>query len=171
MPEQKTSGEKLLPVFFVDEVKIGETFDRRDWPLHITLFPPVEAPYSMDLGVRMREHINPLEPFTVRVNGEATYGPQEAIDAGKGTPVYTVEKKRQLLAVHNGFIKALSRLPHDATFRQPYRPHISKQHAHRSLALNEELYVEGLSVVTREAGSAQWTVADKMRFKATGAHI
>lgn len=163
--EHKISGEKLLPVFFVDEVKIGETFDKADWPLHITLFPPVEAQYTSDLGIHMREYINPLEPFTARVNGEDTFGKQEAIDAGQGTPVYTVERTRQLMIAHKGFIKALSHLPHDSTFRQPYNPHISKQHAYRQLAINEELYVEGLSVVKRDAGSAQWTVADKMRFK------
>lgn len=171
VPEQKTSGEKLLPVFFVDEVKIGETFNKHGWPLHITLFPPVEAQYSMDLGVRMREYINPLEPFMVRVNGEAVYGPQEAIDAGKGTPVYTVERTRQLAAVHKGFTNALSHLPHDRRFIQEYKPHVSKQHARRTLEIDEKLYVEGLSVVTREANSAQWTVVDKMRFKATGAQI
>lgn len=165
------SGEKLLPVFFVDEVKIGETFDKHDWPLHITLFPPVEAEYSMELGIRMREYINPLEPFTVRVNGEAVYGPQEAIDAGNGTPVYTVEKKRQLVAVHKGFIHALSHLPYDRRFMKKYKPHVSKQHARRALKIGEQLHVEGLSVVTREADSSQWTVVDKMRFKATGAHL
>lgn len=169
--EQKISGEKLLPVFFVDEVKVGEVFDKTDWPLHITLFPPVTAQYTSDLGIYMREYINPIEPFEVRVNGEDTYGDPQSIAAGEGVPVYTVEKNRQLVAAHKGFVKALSHLPHDTTFRQPYNPHISKQHTHRELKMDEELYVEGLSIVTRDAGSAQWTVTDKMRFKGISRYI
>jgi hypothetical protein len=168
MSEQEISGQKLVPVFFVDEVKIGESFDKQDWPLHITLFPPVEAQYTELLGKAMRFFINPIEPFTAKIDGEALFGTDEEKALNKGVPVYTVERSTQLVIAHKGFIRALSHLPHNDTFRREYNPHVSKKHNTRSLSLGDELLVGGISVATSELGTSTWTVADKMRFKGTG---
>jgi hypothetical protein len=54
MSSQEVSGGKFLPVFFVDEVKEGAQFQAGEWPIHMTLFPPLETSYGVLLGRAMR---------------------------------------------------------------------------------------------------------------------
>lgn len=165
MSEQEALGGKFLPVFFVDEVKEGAEFQAGEWPLHMTLFPPLEASYDAPLGKAIRHFVNPVEPFTAAVGESDTYGTQEMIDSGKGVFVRKVEENTSLRKVHGGLVQALAHLRHNPTFRMPYNPHVSMDTNDSRLTQGKQMWVEGMSVVTREPGSKIWQVVDKMRFK------
>lgn len=167
MSEQKTlGGEKFLPVFFVNEVKIGDTFTSEQWPLHLTLFPPLETPYLASNGQQMRTWVNPLSPFTVTTGEAAMFGPAEDI------PVRTIESNDTLLRVHKGLVRALARLDHDPQYRMPYNPHISQAIDTELIGEGESLRLEGLSIAVQKKRLSTtgeimktWEVVDKMRFK------
>lgn len=165
MSEQKASGEKFLPVFFVDEVKIDAEFHKDEWPLHITLFPPLETTYTDIAGTAIRSFVNPIEPFDAVVGENDTFGTQEMIESGNGVPVRRIEENTRLYAVHRGLVQALAHLPHSAQFRTPYTPHISIPEHDPRATKGESLRVEGMSIAIRQPGSATWRVVDKMRFK------
>ncbi len=62
--------DKFVPAFFADVVDLGTEFKRGDWPLHITLFPPILDRYQKEYGYAMKWAVNPLAPFDVTVGGE-----------------------------------------------------------------------------------------------------
>ena len=167
MPQQETlGGEKFLPVFFVDEVKIGETFTSGDWPLHITLFPPLEATYQPSDGERIRFNVHAFEPFSVTAGEEAMFGPAEDVHVRK------IEQSDPLNRVHKGLVRALSRLSHDPQYRMPYNPHISEVASSTPVLKGTSMLLEGLSIAVQKqritsGGELQktWEVVDKMRFK------
>lgn len=165
MSEQEAPGGKFLPVFFVDEVKEGAKFQAGEWPLHLTLFPPLETSYDPHLGGVIRSLVNPIEPFAAYVGESDIFGTQEMIDSGKGIFVRKVEESASLRKVHAGLVRALAHLRHNPTFRMPYNPHVSMDTSDGRLVQGEQMWVEGMSVVTREPDSKIWQVVDKMRFK------
>jgi hypothetical protein len=165
MSEFKTSGEKFLPVFFVDEVKIGEEFSRGEWPLHVTLFPPLETHYDEPLGKAIRFFVNPASPFYATVVEEDIFGPQEAIDEGQGIFVRKLEKESGLMKVHQGLVKALHNLRHDPTFRTPYNPHVSIDRYDLRLQEGDSVWIEGLSIAMKQPDATTWQVVDKIRLK------
>lgn len=165
MSEQEVSGGKFLPVFFVDEVKLETKFQAGEWPLHLTLFPPVKARYQPSLGKAIRTEVNLVAPFYAAVGGDDVFGEPEAIDNGMGIFVRKLEENESLRKVHNGLVKVLSHLEHDPQFRRPYTPHVSIDQADSRLNQGSQLWVEGMSIVAREPGSRLWQIVDKMRFK------
>jgi len=165
MSSQEASGGKFLPVFFVDEVKEGAQFQAGEWPLHMTLFPPLETSYDAPLGKAIRYFVNPVEPFNAVVGKSDIFGTQEMIDSGKGVFVRKIEENPSLRKVHGGLVQALAHLRHNPTFRTPYNPHVSMDPINQRLHEGSDIWVEGMSLVTREPGAKVWKVVDKMRFK------
>ncbi len=159
MSEQEMRGGKFLPAFFVDEVKLNETFLSGTWPLHITLFPPVRAEYTGEYGEQVRRFVNPVEPFDVVVGASAFFGPDEDIYVRK------IESSSSLQTVHQGLVKALAYLTHDPTYRLPYNPHITLDKHDARIERGDVIWVEGMSIVAQSADSREWRVVDKMRFK------
>ncbi len=149
-------SREFIPAFFVDVVEKGETFPRGKWPPHITLFPPLLAPYYNYYGDTMRGVVNTLSPFDVTVGEDDLFGPDHNV------PVKRIQESPRLQVVHTALVRTLANLMHDPTYRQPYNPHITAQPG-MTLATGDTVHVGGFSVVEKESGV--WTVVDKIGFK------
>ena len=77
-------GGKFLPAFFVEPVELGTSFQRGKWPLHMSLFAPVETSFEPELAQLMREYVNPMEPFMATIGKQALFGDNEDL------PVYRI---------------------------------------------------------------------------------
>lgn len=154
-------GGKFLPAFFVDEVTLGETFSAGEWPLHITLFPPVDAPYEQEYGRHIRSFLNPLDPFYAKVGESALFGPNQDVFVRK------IEANASLQTVHEGLVRALAYLTHDPTYRQPYNPHITTKEHDPKVQQGDAIWIEGLSIAAKAPDSTTWQVVDKIRLKGT----
>ena len=145
--------QKFVPAFFVDIVEKGETFPLGDWPLHITLFPPILAPYLGRYGEQLRSTVNAMSPFDVTVGEDDKFGPN------KDLPVLRIAESPRLRALHGELVGALANLMHDPTYRQPYNPHISKIPG-MAIETGDIINIGGFSIVEKKNGL--WMVTDKI---------
>jgi hypothetical protein len=148
---------KFLPVFFLPVVERGAEFAPDTLPLHITLFPPLRAPYDRRFGDELRTQLNQHEPFIVKTAGEAYYGPNEDI------PTRLLEPSLSMHGMHAMVELAIGTLLHDETYRRPYRPHISVNDF-SDVPRNQSIFVAGLSIVEKISGH-NWVVVDKVGLK------
>ncbi len=155
-------GREFIPAFFVDVVQKGEVFPAGgdNWPLHMTLFPPIEEPYYPYYGEVLRSVINTMAPFEVVVGEDGLFGPNFDV------PVKRIEESPKLRLVHQGIVRTLSQLRHDPTYRQPYNPHVSIQPG-KTIETGEKIYVGGFSIVEKSVtpDGKIWTVVDKIGMK------
>lgn len=144
---------EFIPAFFVDIVQKGETFPRGEWPLHLTLFPPIQAPYRSYYGDKLRSVVNVLSPFDITVGEDDMFGPDHDV------PVKHIEEAPRLQVIHMALVRTLASLMHDPTYRQPYNPHITVQSG-AMIETGETIRIGGFSVV--EKTDDKWTVVDKI---------
>jgi len=144
---------EFIPAFFVDIVQKGETFSHGEWPLHITLFPPLQTSYHGYYGDKLRSVVTALYPFDVTVGEDDLFGPDHDI------PVKRIEESPRLRVIHAALVRTIANLMHDPTYRQPYNPHITLQSG-ATIETGETINIGGFSVV-KKAGSV-WTVVDKI---------
>ena len=149
-------GEKFLPAFFVDVIEKDYSFDRGEWPAHITLFPPIEQPYVETYAHTLRRHMNPIHPFEIIVGEDAWFG--EAGDV----PVKRIIDSPELQRVHTELVRVCGILLHDPTYRQPYRPHISYPDEF-GITSGQRIAVGGFCLTVKDGGV--WRVEDKVGFK------
>jgi hypothetical protein len=157
------SAEKLvkfLPAFFVDVIDPSVEYPAEMLPHRITLFPPLKQAYDPAYGVDLRKLVNPLTPFDVTVSGDDMFGDNLEI------PVKRIEDSDELQELHAQLVVALGNLTHDATYRQPYAPHISVKE-HSDIPDGQKIHIEGFTIVEKVSGAA-WIVRDQMRLKGNG---
>lgn len=159
MSERASRGGKFLPAFFVEPVALGETFERGQWPLHMSYFPPIETAFKLYLANRMREYINPMEPFMVEVGDDALFGPNNDL------PVKRMVETKELIAVHRALVAILQYLPHSAEFRTPLRPHVTSKPNGLQLNTGDTIEVGGFSIVETSQFSPNWQVIGKIGLK------
>ncbi len=157
-------GREFIPAFFVDVVEKGEVFPSgaAHWPLHITLFPPLEAPYYPYYGDKMRSVVNTMAPFDVTLSEDepVMFGPNEDI------PVRLINEAPRLRVIHDALVRTLANLTHDPTYRRPYNPHITIR-PDIDLDPGKKIHIGGFSIVEKTVGSNGeiWTVVDKIGLK------
>lgn len=154
MAGEGEQSAKFVPAFFLDVVEMGQEFRSGELPLHITTFPPVEAPYDRSFTEGMRAYLNKCRPFTVTVEGDDMFGPEEDV------PVKKFKNSLELLGMHLVHIYALGELLHDKTYTQPYNPHITVK-THEQLKDGTELKIGGFSVIEKTK-SGLYKVVDKV---------
>jgi|GEM_PF-2999943 len=148
--------QKFVPAFFVDIVEKGETFPIADWPLHITLFPPLQTPYLGRYGEDLRGAVDGLSPFDVTVGEDDEFGPDNDL------PVLRIEESPRLRGLYGALVDTLANLIHDPTYRQPYNPHISKKLG-MTIQTGDTINIGGFSIVEKKG--SLWTVTDKIGLK------
>ena len=161
MSAQEVRGGKFLPAFFVEEVELGQTFARGEWPLHMSYFPPVNASFQPQLATRLREYVNPMAPFIAQVGEDALFGPDRDV------PVKLVEPSKELLAVHRALVSVLHYLPHPAQYRTPFNPHVSVKEDGPQLETGDTIEIGGFSIVETLPNSSTWQVLAKIGLKGT----
>ena len=152
-------GGKFLPAFFVEEVELGQTFQRGQWPLHMSYFPPVDTTFKPELADRLREYVNPMSPFVAKIGKGTKFGPE------KDQPVLLVEPSKELIAVHRALVSVLQYLPHPTQYRTPFRPHISLKEGGVEVDTDDMIEVGGFSIVERMPNSSTWHVLAKIGLK------
>ncbi len=159
MPESfEERGSKFLPAFFVDIVEVGQTFRSGDLPLHVTLFPPLQARYEKEFGYVMKGVVNPQTPFEVTVGEEDLFGPEYDV------PVFHIEESPQLKRIHQSLVHALGVLLHDDTYRQPYNPHITIRPGEQTVHTGDNILIGGFSIVEKNI-RGNWEVVDNIGLK------
>lgn len=155
-------GREFIPAFFVDVVQKGEVFPRgaANWPLHLTLFPPLEEPYYPYYGDKLRSVVNTLAPFDITVGEDDWFGPNYDV------PVKRIQEAPRLRVIHNILVRTLANLTHDPTYRQPYNPHITIG-PDATVETNEQIHIGGFSIVEKSVTPEGkiWTVVDKIGLK------
>ena len=159
MAEQETQGGKFLPAFFVEPIALGETFHKADWPLHMTYFPPVSAQFKPEYAEKMRQYINPMEPFM------ATVGETDYFGENRDIPVKRLVHNERLLAVHRKLVAVLHHLPHSKTFRTPYNPHFSIKEGDSRLETGDSIEIGGFSVAEKFGQTDTWRIIAKIGLK------
>jgi hypothetical protein len=148
--------QEFAPAFLVDIVEKGETFPLGDWPLHITLFPPLLTPYHDYYGDELRGTVNVMPPFDVTVGEDDWFGPDHDL------PVKRIAESPRLRLLHGALVGALANLMHDPTYRRPYNPHISVLPG-MTIKTGDTVNIGGFSIV--EKTGRLWTVVDKIGLK------
>ncbi len=159
MSEQASRGGKFLPAFFVEQVELGDTFKRGDWPLHMSYFPPVGTTFQPELAHLMREYVNPMSPFIATVGKDVLFGP------GEDQPAKLMVETKELIAVHRALVSVLHYLPHSTRFRTPFRPHVSTKSGGIQLDTGDSIEVGGFSIVETSDYSPNWQVIAKIGLK------
>ena len=154
---EKARESKFLPVFFLPVVERGSEFPPDTLPLHVTLFPPLQARYDPQFGDELRAQLNQHDPFIVKTAGEAYYGPNEDI------PTRLLQPSLSMQGVHALIELAIGHVLHDETYRRPYRPHISLKNF-SDVTPNQSIFIAGLSIVEKHSGG-DWVVVDKVGLK------
>jgi hypothetical protein len=157
MPAEKPEV-KFLPGFFVDTIERDAEYPAQALPLHMSLFPPLKAPYYKAYGDTMKLQFNILPSVEITVGQEDLFD-----DEDKKVIVKRIEDSPQLQHVHERLVEVLGHLLHDSRFRQPYNPHITVQSSDQ-LQQGQTLLFSGFSVVEKVNGGA-WIVRDKVGFK------
>ena len=147
---------KFVPAFFLDVVNIDQEFQSGELPLHITTFPPVEVPYNRSFTDGMRDFLNGCRPFTVTVEGNDKFGPEEDVLVKK------IKNSLELFGLHTIQAYALGELLHDDTYIRPYDPHITVKD-YNQLEDGTELEIGGFSVIEKTQ-SGLYKVIDKIGF-------
>lgn len=148
---------KFLPAFFLPIVEMGEQFAPGKLPLHVTLHPPIEQPYESSFGAELRGELNQHEPFLVEAGDGALFGPEADV------PVRLVAPSLALQGMHALINQAIGNLRHDATYRAPYRPHISVERL-GDVPRNQTITIGGLAIVEKWRHE-NWVVVDKIGLK------
>lgn len=159
MGDQEQRGGKFIPAFFLDVIPKGYEFPRGRWPHHVTLFPPLEAPYGPAFGDQLRTELNHHYPFIVRTAGEALFGPED----NKTAKVRLLEPSLSLQGVHYLIEKAIGDIYHDETYREPYNPHITVEQF-SDVPRGMSVFIAGLAIVEKRLGGV-WKVVDKVGLK------
>ena len=162
MAEQETRGGKFLPAFFVEPILLGDEFNKDAWPLHMTYFPPVNDTFKPEYADKMRQYINPMEPFLAQVGQSDYFGPDHDIHVKRMVP------SNQLIAVHRRILAVLQDLPHSKQFRMPYNPHISMDEQDRRVETGDSIEIGGFSIVEKQQMSSTWRVIAKVGLKGAG---
>lgn len=157
--DQEMQGGKFLPAFFVEEVELGQTFPRGEWPSHMSYFPPVDTTFKPELADRLREYVNPMPPFVAKIGKGAKFGPEE------DKPVLLVEPSKELIAVHRALVSVLQYLPHPTQYRTPFRPHISLKENGFQLETGDTIEIGDFSIVETTPYSPSWHVLAKIGLK------
>lgn len=152
-------GGKFLPAFFVEEVELGQTFNRGEWPLHMSYFPPVNTTFQPELAARLREYVNPMSPFIAKIGKDALFGPERDV------PVKLVEPSKELIAVHRALVSVLQYLPHPTQYRTPFNPHVSVKESEFQLETGDTIEIGGFSIVETMPNSSTWQVLAKIGLK------
>jgi hypothetical protein len=152
-------SEKFLPAFFVDVVELGQEFKSGELPLHMTYFPPVQAPFDIQTATKLRRLINPLKPFTATVGESDLFGPDRDIH------VKLIEHSPQLLAVHRRLVATFQDLPHDPKYLMPYTPHIAMDVHDTRIKTGDTIEMGGLSIVEKLPYKGVWQVLAKIGLK------
>lgn len=154
-------GGKFLPAFFVEEVELGQTFARGEWPLHMSYFPPVNTAFRPELAARLREYINPMPPFIAEVGEDDMFGPDRDV------PVKLMMPSKELIAVHRALVSVLQYLPHPAQYRTPFNPHVSVKEGGVQLETGDTIEIGGFSIVETTPYSPNWQVLAKIGLRGT----
>lgn len=157
--EMQDRGEKFLPAFFVEPVELGQEFPKGEWPLHMSYFPPVSASLRPEHVKRLREYINPMQPFMATIGDDALFGPAEDV------PVKVMVERRELLAVHRKIVSVLQYLPHSTQFRTPFRPHVTVRAGDTTIETGDMVEVGGFSIAATTEHASTWTVIAKIGLK------
>jgi hypothetical protein len=147
---------KFLPGFFLDVVHSGVDYQGGVLPLHVSLFPPLRASYHRSYGNHLRDAVNPQVPFDITVGEPDMFGPKFDV------PVMKIEDSPELRRIHEELVKVVAILMHDASYRQPYSPHISL--GGRTLETGSTIHVAGFAIIEKSSGSP-WHVVDKVGLK------
>jgi len=140
------AGDYIL-VYFAEPVEVGFRFERRrgDWPLHITLAPWFYG--AMDAPLQRALHIvaQPIAPVTVRVGGEALFGPNKDI------PVNIISNPEALYELHESLLAAVQTadgVVEDSQFiGDNYMPHITQHDGNRRRHDGDEIFLDDFHLV------------------------
>lgn len=160
MTGHRAQGEKFLPAFFVEPVELGQEFPLGELPLHMTYFPPVQAPFRPESANHLRGLINPLPPFVATVGDSAMFGPPD-------NPVHVkrIIKNDRLMNVHRRLVAALQYLPHSPQYRMPYNPHITIPEGDDRVQTGDQIEIGGFSIVEQNKFRGTWQVMAKIGLK------
>lgn len=112
-------------VHFVEPVAVGYQFERsrNAWPLHITLVPWFYGAMDMPLQRALQIVARPIAPVTVRVGGEALFGPNKDI------PVNVISNPEALHELHESLLVAVQTaegvVENPQFIGDTYTPHIT----------------------------------------------
>jgi 2'-5' RNA ligase len=138
-------GDRLA-CLFVEARRVGERFER--WPLHVTIVAwfRLDAP-SEQLGLGLQRALQTVEPFAVRADGEARFGPRKRsvrlLEASQ--PLLDVERKTRR------YLHKKRALLIDETTKRRYdfRPHVTAQ-GEQALGAEVILRFERLYIVEQK---------------------
>jgi hypothetical protein len=148
-------GPKVLVCAFVEpqKVYVGQEFDRKDWPLHVTVVPWArrEAPAS-EMVASLRETAHGIQPFEAAVNGQdhVRFVPSRGVNLLEGEPWKNLYDTF-LPAVDQHANTRLARVYSGQSLPKGYRPHITSQSS-GNVAQGDTFPCEYLYVVDKKPG-------------------
>lgn len=122
-------SQKYVIVHFIDTDNVPEEFPMSEWPLHVTLLANFRIDQLDQLKMELEKFIEHAEPFDIKADGEAKFGPNQSVAVSLIRPDYNIIK------LHNDLLDMATRL--GAIFDEPafigngYRPHSTIQQKER----------------------------------------
>jgi 2'-5' RNA ligase len=136
----------LIVVHMLEQQAVGSYFDRKRWPLHITLLPWFGAtqPQHEPLRRGLSQLALTMPPITVAVGEQAMFGPNHDM------PVHLVANKTELQSLHQallGLTKLLQLPMQNPQYTGPdFTPHVS-QYEDRHVNIGDTITVGDVYVV------------------------
>jgi 2'-5' RNA ligase len=119
-----SSGKRFFLAYIIDEIVIGKSYLRSDWPLHITLLPWFLCDKEDELDDFLRRTASSYTPFWVEVGEEKVFGPQKDININLILPNEPLER------LHKELINQVSqagKIVADSQYiGEAYQPHIRR---------------------------------------------
>lgn len=133
--------KEFLIVSFLKE-NLPTTFNKRDWPLHVTIVRPFFSEKSSEeVGAVVRDVCSEILSLTLVGKSKEMLGPDNNIS------VTEVESTVELGSLRNNIIKKIEPF---ITFKPPlystFRPHVTDQRT-GSIAIGEKFTIRSLSLV------------------------
>jgi 2'-5' RNA ligase len=122
-------SQKYVVVHFIDLQSVPFNFPMSEWPLHVTLLANFQTDRIDEAKTQLAELAAESKPFEIRVDGEASFGPQQSV------AVSLIHPDDNIKSLHNKLLELANGL--GAVFDEPiyngdgYRPHATIQQKDR----------------------------------------
>lgn len=117
-------SQKYVIVHFVDLARTPHEFSYTEWPPHVTLLANFTIDQPVDALVsELASYAQQTEPFEIRVEGEALFGPNQDVPVLLMQTTADIQKVHEDLADLTGVLGAKYDDPQ--YMRVGYRPHMT----------------------------------------------
>lgn len=156
----------LIVVHMLEPQMVGSYFDRRRWPLHITLLPWFDA--AQDQHIPLRQSL--IQVALTQPPVQVTAGAVAQFGARQNAQVNVIAEAGALQSLHQALLDAVRLLDlpmqNTAHVGPAFRPHVTR-YEDRYVNLGDKLRVSDFYLVKLEEGSICQILA---RFELKGPH-